>query len=325
MKMKLNRLILLNAIFIFHSATAQLTFWNKLFLHYPLNGNTTDYSGMNNHGNAVEINYSTGIFNDENGAARLNGTNSYIYRQFFNLPDSCTLSGWFYSESDSQSTAMIYNGNTGSNGYGIFIKKPYGSLLTGYYGKKVVFVQGGVSENTFNGNYDFPKNEWIHLALVRRAQIFELYLNGELQTNGTINAYPPTSTFCLGSSPEHIQAGYPSFLGKIDEVMLFQSALEPQDIQKVFQANLTSNSSSQTKNNKIKLFPNPTNKENAFIISDSRIKNIKIYNSLGQLVEEITANNSLYVQLNTYKLPNGFYSIEVNSEAGIAMEILSIQ
>jgi hypothetical protein len=220
---------------------------------------------------------------------------------------------------------MIYNGHTGSNGYGVFIKKPYGSLLTGYYGKKIVLVQGGVSENTFNGNYDFPKNEWIHLALVRRGQIFELYLNGEFQTTGIINAYPPTSYFCLGSTPEHIQAGYPSFLGKIDEVMLFQSALEPQDVQKVFQANLTSNSSLQTKSNKFKLFPNPTNKENTFLTSKYQINSIILYNSAGKLMEKIITQNRFSTEINTKNLPNGVYYIEIDSEIGKSMQILSIQ
>lgn len=318
------KLITINLILISSTAFGQLTFWNTIFLHYPLNGNTLDYSGFNNHGNTNEVEYGTGIYSDSNGAAKLNGTNSYIYRQFLNLPDSSTLSGWFYSESDSQATALIYNGNTGSNGYGVFMKKPFGNMTTGYFGKKVVLVQGGITENTFNGQYDFPKNQWIHLALVRRGQIFELYLNGEFQTTGLINANPPTSNFCLGSSPEHIQAGYPSFHGKIDEVMLFKSALQPQDVQKVFQANLTTNLKLESIEKSITIYPNPANQQTVQINSDIKIKHITVHNYLGTVVDSIKTQNNTQAIISKNNLSKGIYIIIIESEYGIITKIITI-
>jgi hypothetical protein len=321
---KLNIILIPILIFTINDVAGQITFWENMFLYYPLNGNTLDYSGFNNHGNTVGINYGTGIFNDENGAAKLNGTDSYVYRQYLNLPDSSTLSGWFYSESDSQATALIYNGNTGSNGYGVFIKKPFGNSTTGYFGKKVVVVQGGISENTFNGQYDFPKNQWIHLVLVRRGPIYELYLNGEYQTTGQFNANTPTNNFCLGSTPEHIQAGYPSFYGKIDEVMLFKSALQPQDVQKVFQANLTRNLNLQSSDKNIILYPNPTNQQTVKISSDIKIISISIHNSLGDLIDKIEPKNSTQPSIITDQLKKGIYNITLESEKGIITKKIAV-
>lgn len=318
-------LIFLFITIISSSALSQLTFWNELFLYYPLNGNTLDYSGFNNHGNPTSISYTTGVFSDQEGAAQFDGTNSFISRQFFNLSDSCTLSGWFYSESDSQSTALIYNGHTGLNGFGVFIKKPFGTMQTGYYGKKVVLVQGGVSENTFNGAYNFPMNQWIHLALVRRNQFFELYLNGEYQTAGIIDANTPTNNFCLGSTPEHIQNGFPSFLGKIDEVMLFKSALSQQDVQKVYLSNLTSNSIQLTNSNVVKIFPNPSNKGKIFVMSQNAIQCIKIYNSTGKNVEIIYPNNTANTEINTHSLSYGIYSLVIESEKRTNVRTITIQ
>lgn len=311
--------------FFSSSVSAQQTFWNKIFLYYPLNGNTLDYSGNNFHGNSTSLDYDTGIFNDQYGAAKLNGVNSHIYRQFLNLPDSSSLTGWYYSESDSQSTALIYNGNTGLNGYGVFIKKPFGTVQSGYLGKKIFLVQGGISENTFNGIYNCPKNQWVHLALVRRSQIFELYIDGIFQTSGIINANPPTSNFCLGSSPEHIQAGYPSFLGKIDEVILFNTALLPQEVQLVYNANLTEISKLHMMNRLAIIYPNPSKNTNIQIKSTTPLIEISLSNILGS---QILSTHDVFeekYELDTKCFQKGIYILTIRTKNNIQISKIEIQ
>jgi len=103
-------------------------------------------------------------------------------------------------------------------------------------------------------------------------------------------------------------------LGKIDEVMLFKSALSPQDVQKVFQSNLTSNLVQYSDLKNLKIFPNPACNGAIFIVAQNNIKSIKLINSTGINTEVNTQINTFNVEVNTSNLPKGIYSIVIESE-----------
>lgn len=295
----------------------QLTFWNDLYIYYPFNGDFNDYSGNDLHTQGFQVTAAEGFFGDANGAWHFNGINSKIVRPSIPLPDSCTLTGWFYSEADSQATGLMYNGNTASSGYGVYVKKPFGQFGSGFLGKTLVIHQGGVSENAFNNQFELPPFQWVHISLVRRGTTFELYLNGLFQTSGPVLCNPPVGEFSIGCSSNHISVGYPSFLGKIDEIMVFKSALSNENVYKVFQSNLTANAPLLSEENGIRLFPNPSTLGQVSVNSTKlKMKLIQVFNCVGKLIIEETCQEgeSNMKTLNTIKLSPGVYSISIQTE-----------
>lgn len=295
----------------------QLTFWNDLYVYYPFNSNFNDNSGNNLHTQGFGVTAAEGFFGDANGSWRFNGINSKIVRPSLQLPDSCTMTGWFYSEADSQATGLMYNGNTASSGYGVYVKKPFGQFGSGYLGKTLVIHQGGVSENAFNNQFELPPFQWVHISLVRRGSTFELYLNGIFQTSGPVLCNPPAGEFSIGSSSNHISAGYPSFFGRIDEIMVFRSALSNENVYKVFQSNLTANAPLISEGSSIWLFPNPATSGQVSLVSPKlKMKHIQVYNTIGKLEMEETCNEgeANAKTLDTRNLSPGIYSICIKME-----------
>jgi hypothetical protein len=275
--------------FIFQTQTgySQLTFWNTLELYYPFDGDALDYSGNELHGNATATSSDTGVFGTPNSCFYFNGSNSKVVRPILNLPDSSTFSAWYYSEADSQAAPLIYNGHTAYSGFGVFVKKPFGNFGSGYLGKTLVLHQGGVSESYFNNHYELPTNQWLHLALVRRGGILELYINGVFQSSAPLLATTFFGEFSIGASTDHVTVGYPAFKGKVDEVMVFSSALSAQNVFKVFQSNLTSTDPILAKA-PIKLFPNPSEGRQIQMLSNGDlIKSVKVFDSQGRIIETL--------------------------------------
>jgi hypothetical protein len=120
------------------------------------------------------------------------------------------------------------------------MKKPNGTLANGYWGNKGIILQGGAAENNFSGSITIPKNQWNHLALVRKGNVLFFYLNGEFQNSANYVAFSPFGTFGVGGTTAQFNSNYPGFQGIIDEVMIFKSALKASEVLTVFNTNLTS-------------------------------------------------------------------------------------
>jgi len=117
---------------------------------------------------------------------------------------------WVNPTSTSGGQALAYNGNAGSNGWGIY-------LTNGTY--RAFF--GGVT--TF-GFATATAGTWTHLALVRNNGTATLYTNGVAAGSTTTSApLTPTGTFGLGVNPG---GGVPAneFVGYMDEVRVFTFA-----------------------------------------------------------------------------------------------------
>jgi hypothetical protein len=283
MKPKRIKLLFLAFTIICSPSFGQLTFWNQLELYYPFNNDALDYSGNGLNGTPVNVSPAEGVFGDANGSYYFNGNNSRVVRNALSLSDSCTFSCWIYSDLDSQAAPLIYNGHTAQAGFGIFMKKPFGNFGSGYRGKTLVVHQGGVSESYFNNSFEVPVNQWLHLALVRRGQTLQLYLNGIFQASAPYVANAAVGEFSLGASTDHVTVGYPAFKGRIDEVMVFSSALNAQNIYKVFQANLTSTKNPLARNSGFLISPNPAvNQFEIQRMDETPIEEIEILDAQGK-------------------------------------------
>jgi hypothetical protein len=115
------------------------------------------------------------------------------------------------------SQCILYNGDPSYNGYGLY--------LFNSNGWKISVLAGGVTDVFADAT--LPIGEWTHLALVRSAGIWTLYING-VATPMTYNNFSPN--YASGNLYIGGIGGGDPFNGAIDEVRMWNTARTASDI-----------------------------------------------------------------------------------------------
>ncbi len=123
--------------------------------------------------------------------------------------DNVTLECWVkWAGSNAANQVILYNGTTGSNGYGITID---GSNSN---------VSLHVGAPSFQNAGTISVGSWTHLAIVRNGGNWTLYINGNGTAVGSAAPSTPTGNFKVGNN-ESVSWG---FQGVIDEVRVSNTA-----------------------------------------------------------------------------------------------------
>ena len=98
-----------------------------------------------------------------------------------------------------------------------------------------VILSAGGADKIIQGPTTLPTEEWIHLAMVYDGQEVRIYVNGELDV-----AAPLSGELAQSDNELRIGRGDPAgyFLGIIDDVGVFASALTEEDIQEIMEIGL---------------------------------------------------------------------------------------
>jgi len=98
----------------------------------------------------------------------LRWVNDYVLvQQVTDITDNVSLAAWVkWAGPNGHAQFIVNNGNTGANGYGLFIRT--NGTLT--------IINGGVG--FVNSTTQLPINTWQHVAAVRENGVWKLYLNG---------------------------------------------------------------------------------------------------------------------------------------------------
>lgn len=211
-------------------------------LWWPGDGNASDFQGTRNGTLVGNVTFAAGKVNQ---AFEFDGVNGAVLRTD-DVPTSATdnwaMSAWVYwrgrtFNASQNAQVVIYNGHTGSSGYGITITEQGDAsanpILAPSLGKLVVLF-GGVNYLVTTNSLD--TNVWNHLVLTRESGVVKLYKDGQpvtLPTGFTPN--PPSSAsgggFFVGSTPSP-----QTFFGRIDDVCVFGAALTSNQVQAIYQA-----------------------------------------------------------------------------------------
>lgn len=139
--------------------------------------------------------------------------------------DNITMEAWVKAETfsaDATNIRIVYNGDSGPNGYGIYLtganKNP--CILIGQIGWLIA------------QSATLSVNQWYHLCAVRSGGVWHLYINGVEQTLTGLYAsiyttpYTPTGGFSIGNN-----AAVPeNFTGCFDEVRFWTVARSAEQI-----------------------------------------------------------------------------------------------
>jgi len=213
-----------------------------LLAYYPFTGNTNDASGNNNNGSIVGgVTLTTDRLGNANKAYSFDGSSGYITLNSvtkLNLGNS------------SSSFSLWFNTTTPTIPYTILSKQKRNSPYTGYdislinsNNLNVEIIQDYSLSKTSDFNFttnDIADGAWHHLVAVYESNnTCKLYIDNVLQSSYTLtgaigdyNTDYANASFELGSrgSDNGTQAGANFFKGKMDDVRVYNRALNSSDV-----------------------------------------------------------------------------------------------
>jgi len=189
--------------------------------------NALDLMGSNNGTLTNGATYATGKVGQ---AFSFDGVDDYVVTPLVaSVTDGVTLNAWVKWGGSNASNArqvIMYNGNYDSTGYGIFSENSGTiTLLIGQGTPAVLTTNAALVQGT-----------WQHVAAVRAAGTWIVYLNGQAVSivSGDPNTAPntPTTNAMVGGSGDATL----SFKGLIDEVGIYNRALSASEVEAVYNA-----------------------------------------------------------------------------------------
>lgn len=193
----------------------------QLVTHYPLNGDTNDYSGNDNH----LTNYGATIVDGINGQKcySFNGTNNYMNS---NAPitnislNNSTLSLWCYIESNSNQIIFASSNK----------------LCISMYGNYMVFVAGTSAEKIRMCSSNIIQfNNWNHIVVKYINNIPYVYINKK-EVDYTLNIEYWTHNKIGIDIGRRVIDGVGSifFKGKLQDIRIYNSALTDNEINDLY-------------------------------------------------------------------------------------------
>jgi hypothetical protein len=182
----------------------------------PGNNPTMDSSGLGMDLNAAgPLAYSSDVAASAATAAgsnlSMNFGNSIYYKADGALTvntENFGLEGWFRVNDPSVQQALVYNGDSWDNGFGLYM---LGGHVQGLYGALAAFDTG----------FAPTPGEWFYAAMVNDAGATSMYVNNATPIPfGNVDPYSPSPQFVLGAAG-HVWDTSDRLYGSADEVRLF--------------------------------------------------------------------------------------------------------
>ncbi|MFN0027846.1 MAG: LamG-like jellyroll fold domain-containing protein [Acidimicrobiales bacterium] len=200
-------------------------------------GETSGTTAADTSGNGKTLTYTNGpslgqpgaLPADANTAPSFDGVNDTATRTpvVTTTLGDVSLEAWAYRTASSTFGAILYNGNSGTNGYGIILNN--GSCGGG---DKITILLGGISCAATGSSVSMPAATWVHIVAVRQSGTWTLYINGVASGTGTTAPAAPNGTTTIGGT------GTSYFGGKVDEAAIYTRALTATEIESHFQYGL---------------------------------------------------------------------------------------
>jgi len=237
--MKKNSILILSIILISTSTIKAQIPTNGLVAWYPFSGNANDSSGNGNKGTVYGASLTTDRFGNRNSAYFFNGYSTILvpHNNLLNLTGDFTISSWFKVASyvTKYNTLFILSKNDGDTG------------VSGYtYGIwKILPFKINFQANPFFNSNTYPDSSgivsdtnWNHFVTVysKSKNILSYYLNNQLISNINISFDVKKNTLPLyiGSSPSIYNDYLGYFNGSIDDISIYNVALDSKGVDSLY-------------------------------------------------------------------------------------------
>ena len=279
-----------------------------LVAYYPFNGNANDESGNNRHGTAYgNPLLTTDRFGKPDSAYFFDGSDDYIDCGDWFTYNIFSLSFWVNQSGFTGNYIDIIDNNHTDNQNWVIQSNPNDTLY-----------EFGVKVNQLD-TFFLTFNRWFYVVCIKDSLNMKVYVNGILIQN-------LPAVYLMPYNNQHLfiskWGGYSGrhFYGKIDDIRMYDRALNEQEIQQLYHEGGWLAVPSYSNNNfNIEIYPNPTH-EKVYIKSEKTIQ-IKVYNFLGEQIFTGNSNECNYVTL----VQKGIYLFELSSENNTVYKKVVVQ
>ncbi|KAB2916237.1 MAG: T9SS type A sorting domain-containing protein [Bacteroidetes bacterium] len=319
MKRKITLSVLFSfiALLAYDKGFSQIDLRQGLAAYYPFNGDVKDYSGNGNDGVIIGTpSLTTDRWNNANKCYTFNGNGDYVRVESdptIEPVDAVSVSAWVNATDFSSWNIIVckrlkHNSSPG-NSYLL-----YGAGSPGqnqYWG----FGVANTSSEQFSIDPAvIQTNDWVHVVGTYDRNASDS--NVRVYVDGNLVKFEK-ATFPLAYSDSALRIGMaipgPSkqyFKGKIDEVRIYNRALNQQEITALYNNTHTSIKNVEAANNKVEVFPNPAN-DKLFVSGEYKYETTKviIFDLTGRKVLESSLDNTGVINIDA--LPAGLYVTQV--------------
>jgi len=301
---------LFNTYRFFNGDIDEVKFYNKalteteiksefktLIAYYPFNGNANDESGNNLNGTVSGATLTTDRFGNPDSAYSFDGSDiiTVAHNDILNCSNELSISVWVKPNSLQNAMILGKSNYTSATNYLLRTKS------TGY----IAFEYKDFANSN---SLPLNANVWNHIAVISKSDNSkQVYINGVLATHTSA-----TSPFGLVTNALTIGArsGAEFFNGSIDDLRIYSMALTEAQISSLFTNNTLAVNKVELKTNLSFYVHN-----NIFYFNNtqnlSEVKNIEVYNLLGQKVYK---TSKIEKQIPITNLQKGIYILKVEDK-----------
>lgn len=279
-------------------------------LSMPLNNNTNDVSGHNNHGFIQgTLSNANDRFGNPNSAYHFPGTSSdYIY-----IPTNISSFDFNITQVDSISISLWAQPENNNSQQYIFAKREafWTASQTSDFDIQMSNPLAKISSQfgpSYNANFnDYTASNpqlWYHVVLTYVNGLSKLYVNDTLRGSAASSPIDSTaSTVIIGKN----------YKGEIDDINVYHKGLSATEVDQLFKLGSTTGITKLTNTDKnVVIYPNPTSDYIKINNETNNEVEIVVYDLIGKIILiEKTFEKNKQIDLREYK--NGIYFVKLSN------------
>jgi len=255
---------------------------------YPFEGNASDTSGYENHGQVFEAASVTDRFGSENSALWFDGSNDYILvknHPSLNFEDEISVLFWIRVDSMYNREAYPISHGNWQNRWKISI--------TDQGIRWTVKTTTGIKD--LDSDQKLDTGIYYHAACIYDGSRYEIYINGELDKSSTYSGKIMTTSLDLTIGQALPNESNYNFRGILDDILIYNKGLSSAEVKTHFDQSTgigkDLDSHLPLENRLMQNYPNPFNPKTviSYQLSVNSNVDLSIYNMLGQMVMQLVS------------------------------------
>lgn len=225
----------------------------NLVAYYPFSGNANDMTVNQLHGQPFGTAYVPDVFGHSNSAIYFNGVNSRVtvpLQPVLNFVDGITVSFWLRANDLPARESFPISHGSWQNRWKV-------SFTPEKYLRWTVNTQNAVGD--LDSEMPFVTDSFYQVAVSYDGQLMAMYINGKLHSYKQLSGKIRTTTYALLIGQMLPGVTDYNYKGVLDEVKIFDYALDPQQVESLYNNSITKISDYAYMVSPLQISPNPVN------------------------------------------------------------------